>query len=54
MDKLGLILLCFGFVAFFLDGFRLVTPTKINLVAIGLALWILTEILFGAVHVFSH
>ena len=50
MDKLNLILLCFGFVCFALCAFNV--PAKWNLIAAGLAFWILTEILGGAVHVF--
>ena len=50
MDRIGLILLVFGFVLFVLAAFNV--SAKWNLIAAGLAFWILTEILFGAVKVF--
>jgi hypothetical protein len=44
---LTLILLCFGFVCFVLAACNVPTPPRLNLIALGLAFWILTVILAG-------
>lgn len=52
MTPLLIILLAFGFVCFTLATFGVNTnPPRWNLVAAGLAFWILTEILYGVGHI---
>ena len=45
---LTLILLIFGFVCFALSAFWNPSPPRINLIAAGLAFWVLAEILSHA------
>ncbi len=45
---LTLILLVFGFCCFVLAAFSIPTPPRLNLIALGLAFWILTVILAGS------
>lgn len=51
MSPMIIILLAFGFVLFVLATFNIPTPPKYNLIAAGLAFWILVEILYGVGHV---
>lgn len=44
---LSLILLVFAFVCFALAGFWNPSPPRVNLIAVGLAFWVLSVILVG-------